>query len=77
MPCETLVEAPRTTAPQSALSFLCLAGRYTARMFLVLEWDTRHGLVTFVYASNHFEGSAPLTLERLLGILAEKPRPSR
>jgi hypothetical protein len=46
-------------------------------MFLVLEWDTRHGLVTFVYASNHFEGSAPLTLERLLGILAEKPRPSR
>jgi len=29
-----------------------------------------------VYANNHFEGCAPLTLERLLGILREAPKPS-
>ena len=37
----------------------------------------RRGLVTFVYANNHYEGSAPLTIERLLAALAEKARPPR
>jgi len=42
----------------------------------IIRAGTSRGLMMLVYANNHFEGCAPLTLERLLGILREAPKPS-
>ncbi|HRT97594.1 MAG TPA: DUF72 domain-containing protein [Planctomycetota bacterium] len=39
----------------------------------IIRAGTSRGLIIAVYANNHYEGGAPLTLERLLGLLREKP----
>ena len=39
----------------------------------IIRAGTSRSLLMLVYANNHFEGSAPLTLERLLGKLREEP----
>jgi len=38
----------------------------------IIRAGTSRGLIMAVYANNHYEGSAPLTLERLLGKLREE-----
>ena len=71
--------SPRNKSLQATAEIV--RSRFAAKQKLSFRRETkagaRRGLVTFVYANNHYEGSAPLTIERLLAALAEKARPPR
>ncbi len=42
----------------------------------IIRAGTSRGLILAVYANNHFEGCAPLTLERLLAVLGKEQLPA-